>query len=233
VRAAVRFAESIADFYKKDLVRPEIYVHKIVKALREHACVASGALSYYDGAIHVAVPEGALDAYARKLGEIQTSVRHEYAHHLLTELGVALPVWLHEGFAQRFAGETVSSQPSSKFALNQVMMAGPLSTASTDEDVAAFYEQASDMLEFLNQLPSLTGPRGYPTLLEELTQALAKGVTDAEGLFVWATIERGRNIFTGDAVKVWQEYLEGGGFANDTLAAIAEERNARRRPESP
>lgn len=223
VHKAVGDAELLAVHFKTDLVPPDIYVHASVEELRDHACVAASAQSYYDGAIHVAALE--------QSDELIKCVLHEYAHHILSELGVRRPVWLQEGFAQRFAGETTGNRPSSREAMDQVTMAEPLSTASTEEEVAAFYEQASDMLEFLNQLSSLAGKRGYAPLIEELTQGLASGVTDAEELFVWATTERGRNIVTGDALAFWERYLDAGGFDSETLAAIEEERNARRRQE--
>lgn len=83
VREALSSAELIANHYKEDLVPPDLYVHASVEDLREHACVASSAQSYYDGAIHVAALE--------QVGELEKCVLHEYAHHLLSELGVKLP----------------------------------------------------------------------------------------------------------------------------------------------
>jgi hypothetical protein len=79
----------------------------------------------------------------------------------------------------------------------------------------------------MNQLPSSNGVRGCPTLVDELTKALDEGRTDAEGLFVWATYERGSNLFTGDAVRLSEQYLEDGGFSSDTRAKFEEERASR------
>lgn len=88
------------------------------------------------------------------------------------------------------------------------------------------------MLEFLNQLPSLTGARGYRPLIGELMQALASGETDAEGLFVWGTTERGKNVFTRNALRFWEQYLKAGGFDSDTLAKIENEQLTRQQQES-
>jgi hypothetical protein len=222
VSASVRAAESLAGYFKKGLARPDVYIHESVEQLREHACVAASALSYYDGAIHIAALE--------ESGEMAKSVFHEYAHHLLVELGLRRPIWLHEGFAQWFAHESNGSKPSSRVALDQAMMAAPLSTASTQEELAAFYDQASDMLDFLSKL---RGGGGYKPVIDELTQALAEGITDAEGLFIWATTEHGRNVFTGDAEKFWAKYLEDGGFDAETLGKIEEERGTGSRHKSP
>ena len=204
VRAALVAARSFAAYYKEDLEPPDVYLHRNVEELRKHACVAESALSYYDGSLHIAMMDS--------LDEVETSIRHEYAHHLLTKLGFGRPVWLQEGFAQRFAGETTGSGPLSKKALDLAAMVEPLSTKSTEEHVAAFYAQSSDMLEFLNQLPSSTGKRGYVALLFELSQALTQGTTTPEDLFVWAMMERGRTVTTGDPVAFWEEYLASGGF---------------------
>lgn len=114
-------------------------------------CVAASALSYYDGAIHIAL----LDVHT----EVTTSIRHEYAHHILSQSGFGRPVWLQEGFAQRFAGESTRSKPITKKPIDLATMVEPLSTASHEAEVTAYYDQASDMLEFLNQLPPLTGKR--------------------------------------------------------------------------
>lgn len=225
VAGAAKEAASIAIYYNKDVTPPNIYIHGSLEELRNHACVAASALSYYDGAIHVAALE--------ELGAMEQCVLHEYAHHLLMELGVRRPTWLHEGFAQRFAGESRGSKPSTKMAVDQATMARPLTTTSTQEELGGFYDQASDMLEFLNQLPSFTGRRGYVSVIDELTQALANGATDAEGLFVWATAERGKNVFEGDPLSFWAHYLEYGGFNAETLEKIEAEQSARRRQQSP
>jgi hypothetical protein len=220
VAGAAEKAASIAIYYNKNFSPPNIYIHGSLEELRKHACVAASAPSYYDGAIHVAALED--------LGAMDQCVLHEYAHHLLMELGLRRPTWLHEGFAQRFAGESRGSKPSTKVAVDQATMARSLTTTSTQEELDGFYDQASDMLEFLNQLPSFTGRRGYVSVIDELTQALASGATDAEGLFAWATAERGTNVFQGDPLKFWAQYLEDGGFNADTLEKIEAERSARR-----
>lgn len=219
VRSAVATARSFADYYDEHLEPPAVYLHNSLEELRKHACVAASALSYYDGSIHVAMMDS--------LSEMETNIRHEYAHHILSQLGFRRPVWLHEGFAQRFAGETKGSKPVSKESIDLTKMVEPLSVTSSEEEVAVFYAQASDMLEFLNQLPPLGRKRGYVALIAELRQALAQGTTVPEDLFVWATMERGESIIAGDPVAFWKEYLASGGFDDDTLVRIEEVRRAR------
>ena len=219
VRGFMESAMSLADFYVNDLDPPQVYVHQNVEALREHACVAPSALSYYDGAIHVAL----LD----RLDEVKKSVHHEYAHHILSKLGFGRPVWLQEGFAQRFAGESTETKPASATSIQLNDMVEPLSTTSSVHEVAAFYAQASDMLEFLNQLPSSSGKRGYAVLLEESRSALARGTTVPEDLFVWAVIQRGQGINRGDPLALWEHYLKSGGFDDATQSQIEEVRSSR------
>lgn len=223
VRTALKDAQLFAQHYVDELLPPDVYIHLTTDELRRHACVADSALSYYDGAIHVAVLES--------FDELEKSIRHEYAHHILAMLGVGRPVWLQEGFAQRFSGETSGSLPLTKHSLGLENMVEPLSTTSSQDEVAAFYAQASDMLEFLNGLPRLQEKkRGYPGLLIELRAALEVGSTAPEDLFVWAVEERGENIVNGDPVSFWEEYLSRGGFDDDTLERIEQERRVRGDP---
>lgn len=223
VRSALGDAHTTARAYVKELLPPDVYIHRTTDELRRHACVADSALSYYDGAIHVAVSEN--------FDELKKSIRHEYGHHILAMLGVGRPVWLQEGFAQRFSGETSGSVPLTKNSLGLRNMVEPLSITSSHEEVAAFYAQASDMLEFLNALPRVQEKRrGYPGLLDELGAALDAGTTVPEDLFVWATEERGENVVDGDPVAFWEEYLSQGGFDDVTQARIEEERRARGDP---
>jgi len=83
-----------------DASPPLIYLYASVESLRDHACVNSSAVAYYDGAIHLAMnsPE---DHYIK----LNRSLRHEYVHHVLITNGIDEPMWLQEGTALLIAGE--------------------------------------------------------------------------------------------------------------------------------
>jgi hypothetical protein len=78
---------------------PGIYLYPSVETLRDHSCASTGAVAYYDGAIHVAVTE------IGDQWELRHNLRHEYAHHLLVSNGIGRPIWLQEGAAMDIADE--------------------------------------------------------------------------------------------------------------------------------
>lgn len=74
---------------------------------REAYRASTGAVEWsgghYDGKIHVPIPPNATAS-----PELRRTFAHELVHACLAQMGT-YPVWLHEGFAQRLSGETLST----------------------------------------------------------------------------------------------------------------------------
>ncbi len=181
---------------------PTVYLHQSIEAMQRFACVAASAVSYYDGSIHAV----AFDDHT----ELRKSLRHEFAHHIVTELGVTGPLWFHEGFAQLFAEEYPNIQDKGELPLNLATMSGPLRTTSTQEEVSRFYYQSAVMMQFLNQLHLRHERDDASLLVQALAKAMSESRTTPDELFLWATRERAAEIFDGGPEKLWLKYYAEG-----------------------
>jgi hypothetical protein len=187
---------------------PPIYVYPSVEKVRAYSCTSKIAVSYYDGAIHLAADDPALES----------SLRHEYAHHVLVSSGITGPMWFQEGVAMAFGRDCPSDAwqlwRGHQFDPRQ-MTSGFPHTASL-EAATEFNAQACIMTEFLERL-CLT-LQGCGT--NELAHALASGEATPETLFDWAISRRGGDLFRTTNRSLWDDYAERGDFAPPSKAAL-------------
>jgi hypothetical protein len=187
---------------------PLIYVYPSVEEVRAHSCTSKIAVSYYDGAIHLAADDT----------ELESSLRHEYAHHVLVSNGIAGPMWFQEGAAMAFGRDCPTGAwklwRAHRFDPKQMISALP--PAASLATVTEFNAQACIMMEFLERL-CLT-LRGCGTT--ELTHALDSGEATPDTLFNWAISRRGADLFRTSPLRMWDDYAERGDFAPATKAAL-------------
>ncbi len=69
----------IPEYFAAGMEPPVVYLHASGEELRHHACLTDRAVAYYDGSVHIAP----ITPYA----ELERSIRHEFAHHLLVGKG--------------------------------------------------------------------------------------------------------------------------------------------------
>ena len=189
----------------EEFTAPTVFLYGDAEEMRRYACVASTALSYYDGAVHV--------VWLGNLRELRKSLAHEYAHHLLTELGVERPVWLHEGFAQYFAHEGLNPDGQRESPLSPERMTEFLSVDSSPDELEGFYYQAFMMWMFLAQLK---GKRDL-ALAKLLAHRVVEGYDTPEELFFRAATDYGGNIFDGDVEEIWGTYYKTRQFPEHVL----------------
>jgi len=79
---------------------PATIVYRSTDQLRSVACVSEQTVGYYDGRLHISADPGLTEPV------IEQTVVHEYVHFALNQVGVAKPMWLHEGLAMHVAEET-------------------------------------------------------------------------------------------------------------------------------
>jgi hypothetical protein len=156
---------------------PEVYVYRDVQQLLDVSCVNRAALGYYDGAIHLS---GDLRHGVQSLAQ---TVIHESVHHVLLQLGVAVPMWLHEGLAMELAGETWWAEPSLGLVpwlqgqhLPFEALAGAFPHTADETFAMAAYYQSLVMVGFFRERQ---GDAGIPTLVG----ALARGELVAKEAF--------------------------------------------------
>ena len=199
---------------------PPIYLYPNVEVLREHSCAAASAVAYYDGSIHLALTEPASDR------ELEVSLRHEYAHHVLVSNGVGKPIWFQEGTAMAFAnGYEGSYRTWRENPIQLSTMVDSFPEFATPETAAIFNVQAGVMTEFLNRL-CLARRDCNPA---ELVHALLDGSATPETVFVWATAERGGDLLQLEGMtplQFWNDYEARGNFSPESLEVLL----ARARP---
>jgi hypothetical protein len=200
VEEFIEVLKRVTNLIGKEMPRPRIYIYESAEEMREYACVASSAVAYYDGAIHLALLP---DRY-----EMKASLRHEYMHHSLTMSGIGKPVWYQEASAMNFA----SDEPYGHYQMwrdNPIdldAMVEPVSPEATPEEVAIFNSQATEMLEFLGRL--CLGKPDCPSLVKALTE---DGIPP-EDLFLWATFARGDELVHEGPLAFWNDYEKKGDF---------------------
>jgi hypothetical protein len=187
---------------------PPIYLYPTAEAVRAHSCTSKTAVAYYDGAIHVAA----------EIAELRSSLRHEYAHHVLVSNGIGGPMWFQEGTAMAVghdcplqAWQLWRDHPIS---LDQMVIGLP--RPSTLEATTIFNAQACVMQEFLERLCSTLEGCGT----RELANALISGRASPKTLFSWAITQRGGDLIRTTGLPLWDDYAQRGDFAPATKAAL-------------
>lgn len=160
---------------------PTIVVYRGLNQLRSVSCVNASAFGYYDGAIHLSGnPDGGLT-------QLEQTLVHEYAHHVLVQQRVRLPMWLSEGTAMLVAGETWWQQP--ELGLAAWLRAGhlpfddlvpPFAHATDERTATHVYFQSLMMVEFVRRL------RGMPAVTA-LIARLSQGLVSPDDAFAEAT----------------------------------------------
>lgn len=167
-----------------DAVRaPSVFLYASVEQLVSAACVNRATRGYYDGAIHVAAER-----------DLSESLLHEYSHHVLNQLGVRKPMWLHEGIAMLVASETWWQDP--RLGLHDWLPEGHLPFEAlvdafphtADELFAgAVYYQSIAMVFFIRT-------RGTRPDLGALVEQLARGEVSPRSAFAYAAGREGRAL---------------------------------------
>ena len=192
---------------------PDVYLYRNPAQLREGVCVSPKSVSYYDGAIHLALdPED----------DLLKSLKHEYAHHALFSHGIRRPVWFQEGVAMLMGDESQWSRWRPKGPLLQpAQMVQTFPQAASAEAAEAFYGQAFAMTTFLSKLCE----NGPACELRDLVRALSSGAVHPEDLFDWAVSQRGPDLVRTARLPLWDDYAANGmQFGTDTAAAISARR---------
>lgn len=214
---------------------PPIYLYPTVASLREHSCASAHAVAYYDGAIHLAVVEsepedpGAVQRGPRLWNsadhELLTSLRHEYAHHVLISNGVGKPIWFQEGTAMAFAEDAPLRSYSlvHEHPVDVADMVVSFPKTSSLEDATRFYATAHVMMEFLTRL-CLARVDCNPA---ELAGALSSRAASPQTLFEWATVRRGSDLAPTAERSLWDDYVAHQNFPPATYQALL----ARERPQ--
>lgn len=187
---------------------PPILIYPTTAELRAHSCTSKTALAYYDGAIHITA----------ELTELRSSLRHEYAHHVLVSNGIAGPMWFQEGTAMSFARDCRPDawQRWREHPLDLERMLTGVPHTAAPEDAAAFNAQACVMHEFLERLCLNSSGCG----VGELANALTTGQATPQTLFDWAISRRGSDLFRTTSLPLWSDYTRQGDFGPATKAAL-------------
>jgi hypothetical protein len=222
VRVNLNFARAAAkNRLGIDAPPPSIYLYASVDSLRDHACVNSSSIAYYDGAIHLAMssPEHPVD--------VRQTLGHEYVHHVLISNGIEEPMWFQEGTALLVADELswLHWHPTDRMLPNAEMVHAFPHTASP-ESTRALYGQAFSMVIFLNELCWRRSDCGFA---RDLVAALKNGSATPDTLFDWAIAQRGTDLFASARLPLWDDYVENG----LAFSAATEAVRMRRRFESP
>jgi hypothetical protein len=128
-----------------DVPPPVVFVHRDADTLREHSCLTSNAVAFYDGALHLSngpyAPRGNLQLYF--------SLIHEYTHHALISNGVREPIWFQEGLAMHVSGEPTKNFDTSPPGINVAEMVDAFPYTVSAKSAERIYGQAYEMVEFL------------------------------------------------------------------------------------
>lgn len=128
-----------------DVPPPIVFVHRNVETLRQHSCLTSNAVAFYDGSLHVSnAPHG-------RRGNVQLyyTVIHEYTHHALISNGVREPLWFQEGLAMHLSGEPIIGFDISSPEIPVAEMVDAFPYTVSPKLAERIYGQAYQMVDFL------------------------------------------------------------------------------------
>ncbi len=175
---------------------PATIVYRTSEQLRSVACVNEQTVGYFDGRLHVSA-----DPELPEL-VIEQTVVHEYLHFALNQLGVAKPMWLHEGLAMHVAEETWFTNSrldfrrwlqTNKLPFEGMVFAFP-HTADEKFALVAYY-QSFRMVDFVMEQ---RGPAAIRSLVSQLS---SKSLT-AEDAFV-----QGAGLSPSTLEAQWQRFV--------------------------
>lgn len=230
IASVTRHLESVHREAVNDLglsARPaEVYVHPTAESMRQNSCAKANALAYYDGAIHLAPPPPVKPptTASRFEKELQTSLRHEYVHHVLVDNGIGRPIWLQESLAMRFAGEVTFDTAWRAHPLPLRDMVDRLPSTSAPEVEHTFYPQAATMLLVLDRLCIGLEDCGH----KQLPEALRQGRATPETLFEWTVEQRAQELLTTTPEALFLDYVARNDFSPQMLNALLARARARR-----
>lgn len=141
--------------------RLTVWVHASLDDFNATTCGTSWSRAFYDGVLHVVLAGDTLDP------ALQQSARHESLHAQLDSLSPLAPRWLHEGLAQRFAGEPLDpATPLASFSSAQVRAIDrDLGLGNDGTTAGAAYARSRLAVE---QLVSRSGGRAFADAVRAL-----------------------------------------------------------------
>lgn len=175
---------------------PATIVYRTSEQLRSVACVNEQTVGYFDGRLHVSADPELPEPV------IEQTVVHEYVHFALNQVGVAKPMWLHEGLAMHVAEETWFTNSrldfkrwlqTNKLPFEGMVFAFP-HTADEKFALVAYY-QSFRMVDFVME------QRGPAAIRSLVTQLSTKSVT-AEDAFV-----QGSGLSPSTVDAQWQRFV--------------------------
>jgi hypothetical protein len=193
LREGIAFALAQLGPRVAEVPAPRVYLYRSAEQLVHASCVSAAARGYYDGSIHVAAE-----------ADLNATLVHELMHHVLNGLGVASPMWLHEGLAMLAAREqwwSSSALGLQEWLRHDHLPFDALTTAfphTADELFAgAVYFQSYAMVLFLSEQAStrtLEERRSAAAPLGELVLKLANGAFPPEEAFSAAASLTGADL---------------------------------------
>lgn len=175
---------------------PATIVYRTSEQLRSVACVNEQTVGYFDGRLHVSADPELPEPI------IEQTVVHEYLHFALNQVGVAKPMWLHEGLAMHVAEETWFNNSrldfkrwlqTNKLPFEGMVFAFP-HTADEKFALVAYY-QSFRMVDFVMEQ---RGPAAIRSLVSQLS---SKSLT-AEDAFV-----QGAGLSPSTLDAQWQRFV--------------------------
>ena len=175
---------------------PATIVYRTSEQLRSVACVNEQTVGYFDGRLHVSADPELPEPV------VEQTVVHEYVHFALNQLGVAKPMWLHEGLAMHVAEETWFTNSrldfrrwlqTNKLPFEGMVFAFP-HTADEKFALVAYY-QSFRMVDFVMEQ---RGPAAIRSLVSQLS---SKSLT-AEDAFV-----QGAGLSPSTLEAQWQRFV--------------------------
>lgn len=175
---------------------PATIVYRSNEQLRSVACVNEQTVGYYDGRLHISADPELTEPV------VEQTVVHEYVHFALNQVGVAKPMWLHEGLAMHVAEETWFTTSrldlkrwlqTNKLPFEGMVFAFP-HTADEKFALVAYY-QSYRMVDFVME------HRGPASIRSLVTQLSTKSVS-AEDAFV-----QGAGLSPSTLEAQWQVFV--------------------------
>lgn len=172
--------------------RLHVVVYRSPEEMRSVTCSPSWSGALYDGQLHLH------SGIFRMRDGGRATIRHEALHAALADAAPSAPIWLHEGFAQRFAGEPVPGRDASYRLMIEnhtwipfPSLEGTFSVIEERNDARLAYHQSLAIVELLIEREGESViPRAVRHLAEggdrrELMLSLSSPEIDGAALLEW------------------------------------------------